>query len=72
MTVWVLTAEHNDYDQHGEYFINVFYKKPDVIQISAILGEEVSFEYCQHIVDKGGRTDKMENVWYNLTEVTPL
>lgn len=27
-TVWILTCEYNDYDQHGEYFVEVFYKEP--------------------------------------------
>lgn len=71
MTVWILTAEHNDYDQHGEYFISVFKSKPCVIQISAILGEQVPFEYCQHIVNKGGRLG-VEDVWYYLREAEAL
>lgn len=26
--VWILTSQYNDYDQHGEYFEEVFYKEP--------------------------------------------
>lgn len=71
MKVWVLTSEHNDYDQHGEYFITVFKSKPCVVQISAILGEQVSIDTCHHIVNGGGR-EKVENVWYYLREAEAL
>lgn len=34
MTVWILTEEYNDYDQHGEYFVAVFADKPTTEQLN--------------------------------------
>jgi hypothetical protein len=71
MTTWILTASYNDYDQHGAYFISAFKQKPDAIQISAVLGPQVTFEYCQHIANVGGRVNT-EYTWYDLVEVALL
>ena len=28
MSIWVLTKEYNDYNQHGEYFVGAWKEKP--------------------------------------------
>lgn len=66
--VWVLTKEYNDYDQHGEYFVEVFLKKPTLAQLAEYTGISVEYpETLLHILDGGGR-EKWEDVWFNLTE----
>lgn len=63
MKVWVLTREHNDYDQHGAYFEAVFMNKPTLDQLTAIVGVQ-----AQNVLDNKGRVNYAD-VWYNLDEV---
>lgn len=37
-SVWVLTDEYTDYDQHGEYYLAAFKDKPTNEQLEKILG----------------------------------
>jgi hypothetical protein len=80
-TVWVLTTEHNDYDQHGEYFVAVFETKPTVKELAAFFTtnkgvavpgyhqDPVSvLNFLLHLLDGGGR-QAIEDQWYNLNEV---
>lgn len=73
--VWVLTREHNEYDQHGAYFEAVFSKQPSIQELaphlSGYLPQDmgVAIAMCEH-VRKGGGRYKMEDVWYNLEKVT--
>lgn len=64
--VWILTEEHNDYDQYGAYFVAVFANKPTKEQLKKydILDEEV-----EHVLAGGGRGNEWANVWYWLTEI---
>ena len=66
MKVWILTEEHNDYDQYGEYFVAVFAEKPSLKQIERY----VDCCYCtpEHVWHGGGRTGHLEDVWWNLRE----
>lgn len=73
--VWVLTFEVNDYDQHGEYFVDVFAEKPTIEQIiDSTKGYHPSHDvaellkFCLHVQNGGGRRS-VEDVWYNLVEV---
>lgn len=77
-TVWVLTEEHNQYDQYGEYFLKVFATKPTEKQVQAFLiekkelatyhiGSEYEEQFVAHILDGGGRKNS-EDVWYYLRE----
>lgn len=68
MTVWILTEEHNAYDQDGEYFLQVFASKPHHSQLSAL---GVPVNRLRHVINGGGRVD-FENNWYHLREVTPI
>lgn len=63
LSIWVLTSQYNDYDQHGEYFEAVYVGKPTAEQIQ---------KHCQvidasHILSGGGRV-KFEYHWYNLRQ----
>jgi len=76
-TIWVITEEHNAYDQYGEYFICAFAEKPTHAQCLDLLLE---LDYIQEdqprkhkdkmseFLMKGGGRYKYENVWYWLRE----
>ncbi len=60
--VWILTREPNQYDQYGEYFVEVFAKKPTAAQLLAldVLEGDVS-----HVLKGGGRR-MPEDEWWHL------
>lgn len=62
-SVWVLTTEYNDYDQHGEYFVAVFEEYPTLAQLQSAGVEE---DFLSHVKQGGGRTDKYEDQWWHL------
>lgn len=74
--VWVLTSEHNDYDQHGEYFEAVFSDKPDIEKLAEYFSNPEVYYQCsggpmgalrflEHLRKGGGRVGT-EDIWYNL------
>jgi hypothetical protein len=65
-TAWIVTEEYNDYDQHGEYFIAWFSKKPSVEHL--MINLQLPEEWAIHLVNGGGRRD-FDDQWYNLREV---
>lgn len=67
MKIWILTSEYNDYDQHGEYFINAYKEKPtlDVLSKELELDPEFHTGTLEHILNGGGR-QQVEYVWYYL------
>lgn len=66
-TVWILTSEYNDYDQHGEYFEAVFETKPTKEQLADVMDEYPHSVYVEHTLKGGGRLNN-EYCWYNLRE----
>ena len=66
MKVWILTEEHNQYDQYGEYFVAVYKDKPTVQQ----LAKYVDCYLCnpEHVWNGGGRTENNEDTWWYLRE----
>jgi hypothetical protein len=64
MKVWVLTEEHNLYDQCGEYFLAVFKHKPTHQQLTEF---SVPSNRLKHVLDGGGRKD-WEESWFHLRE----
>ena len=64
MKVWVLTEEYNDYDQHGEYFIEVFRSIPTRHQLLNCYVPESSIN---HVLNGGGRIED-EYQWFLLSE----
>lgn len=63
--IYILTSEYNEYDQHGEYFVKVYFSRPTIEQIATDL--ECDNDYAEHILKNGGRL-KYEYVWYFLRE----
>lgn len=63
---WVLTSMHNDYDQHGEYFVSFFREKPSFKAIKKVLS--CKDELANHILNGGGRQD-VENQWFLLKKL---
>lgn len=68
--IWVLTAEVNEYDQFGAYFVSWFPEKPVFKIIRKIILKNYSDEYVRHILNGGGRI-YTEHTWYSLSEVDP-
>jgi hypothetical protein len=66
-SVWVLTEEYNDYDQHGEYFVAVFSEKPTHQQLTE---HGVPQNQLRHVLNGGGRVDD-EDQWFYLREKEP-
>lgn len=62
MAIWVLTKEYNDYDQHGEYFIHAWNKKPTAKELEDHGVEDYRLE---HVLSGGGRQN-FEYDWYAL------
>lgn len=75
MSVWVLTEEYNDYDQHGEYFIHAWDHKPSREELKVHINEESRYaqpDYIGYVLNGGGRIDKdnyYDDQWYILKEV---
>lgn len=63
MEVWILTEERNEYNQYGEYFIAAFKHKPSLAQLAKYVNRYYNVE---HVWNGGGRTDQMEDKWWNL------
>ena len=81
-SIWVLTRGHNDYDQHGDYFVAAFATKPDVRRMADFLAKQEGssqlaanpFEalaYVEFLLKGGGRRNS-EDVWYELTRAELL
>lgn len=68
MTIWVLTKEVNDYNQHGEYFIAAWGYKPSSLDLSYVLGYYTDSPVIQHLIHGGGGRQGVEDVWYYLYE----
>lgn len=70
MKVWILTSEHNDYDQHGEYFLACFSQKPtedELINAFSMNNYYAGDIDLEHVLTGGGRKNK-EDYWYYLRE----
>lgn len=74
MSIWILSKEYNDYNQHGEYFLEIYKEKPTIEQLAKTLNMEVdefTSETLSHILRGGGRRDNNHRdyfEWYYLTE----
>ena len=70
-SIWVLTEEYNEYNQHGAYFVTWFIIKPRASDVMKALHRDVCEEdlldLAAHIAGGGGRRND-EDHWYNLEE----
>jgi hypothetical protein len=73
MTMWILTEEINDYNQHGEYFIELFDEKPSPELLRVVAAEHgycCSKDFIKHVLNGGGRIER-DHSWLNLREHKP-
>jgi len=75
MSIWVLTEEYNDYDQHGEYFVHAWDHRPTREELLA-KGVPEKQMHCtdlpDHVLSGGGRIVRgsySDYQWYHLREV---
>jgi hypothetical protein len=75
MTIWVLTEEYNDYDQHGEYFVYAWDHKPsrEELRLRGVeTGRPYAADYLTFVLAGGGRirvASYYEEQWYFLREL---
>jgi len=60
-SVWILTCEYNDYDQYGEYFLDVFDSLPSTDEL---LINDIPTTQLKHVLAGGGRKDGEDQWWY--------
>lgn len=76
MNAYILTSEHNLYDQQGEYFLAWFHRKPTPDELKSSLKtlcEEHDDKIVEHILAGGGRRQfgqRWEESWLHLREVS--
>ena len=68
MQIYILTREHNDYDQHGEYFVEAFEAAPTFDQLTKL---GVPINRVKAVQQGGGRQSDSDNIWHNLRKVNP-
>jgi len=73
--IWVLTRSHNDYNQHGNYFVAAFRRTPELEQLIDFIRNDVDYsevadllKFLLHLKKGGGRLDS-EDVWFNLEQI---
>lgn len=64
--MYVITAEYNDYNQYGEYFVGII-SELTLDNIRKIFPDRDK-EFLNHILNGGGRIN-YQHCWYNLFEV---
>lgn len=66
---YILTREHNQYDQYGEYFVAWFPTLPDADELAKLLNlNENGKDLVAHILKGGGRLE-WEDKWFFLRRV---
>jgi hypothetical protein len=74
-SIWVLTEEYNDYDQHGEYFVHAWDHKPsrqELIECGVQRSRPKMNDYVSYVLNGGGRlVDSIyyDDQWYLLKEI---
>jgi hypothetical protein len=65
----ILTRQHNQYDQYGEYFVAWFADIPtDIRRVLEGDGYDADAALAAHILSGGGR-EGSEDVWWNLRRI---
>ncbi len=75
MNAYILTRTHNEYDQHGSYFVAFFQSLPTIKELKAAIDadggdslNEYSEERLSRIIAGGGREPGEDWYWYTLTQ----
>jgi len=87
MAIWILTEEHNAYDQYGEYYCACWDRKPtqtEVVQALVDLNKPSNWTREQYLHEHmprlltdadhiltGGGRRGVEDNWYHLREEAP-
>jgi hypothetical protein len=73
MTSYILTREHNEYDQYGAYFVCFFHIKPSVEDLVKAFdkfeGSPCTPERAKRLLDTNGGRQGSEDVWWSLRHV---
>ena len=70
--LWVLTTEYNDYDQHGEYFLAVWPKKPSPEWVQRVVEQERRLREGElDFIMSGGGPGQWGHQWFRLIQVKP-
>lgn len=79
--IWILTSEHNDYNQHGEYFLAAFAAKPTVANLATAcnslsipIGETIAegITFLSTLIEKGTIKVMPAEITYHLIEIPLL
>jgi len=87
MAAWILTQEHNAYDQYGEYYCAYWDRKPtqtEVVQALVDLNKPTNWTRERYLRERmpqllteadhiltGGGRRNVEDTWYHLREEAP-
>lgn len=77
--MWVITKAFNDFDQHGDYLVACYNKKPSFDEFLKVylkseelaenfFDEHIGIEKVEHYYKNNGRF-KNEYCWYFLSEI---
>jgi hypothetical protein len=73
MKIWILTRSENDYNQHGDYFVATWARKPSAFQVAKALGLNLEMPFQKaialNLVNNGGGRLDVEETWYHLFEI---
>ena len=65
MSLFILTEEYNEYDQHGSYYLRAWRDKPTVEQLLPYIDTRST---AARLLAVGGGREGKEHSWYNLEE----
>lgn len=74
--IWVLTREHNDYNQLGAYFVTAWTSVPSKEQLIDATVEHQPGSVSELLkfvlrLEEGGGRHGVEDVWFNLDCIAP-
>ena len=63
-SIWILTSEFNEYDQHGEYFVKAWPRKPTLEELTEAGDWGSDMSYAAHVQSGGGQLDAEDEWWF--------
>lgn len=79
--IYILLSEHNDYNQHGEYFLAAFHTKPSITELASVcssldiyIGETIpeGIIFLTSLIETGIVTTNPKDITYFLKEIPLL